>query len=130
MKLDYKRNIAISAIWYERFLECSRTIRTDEFVDSVWRFYYCLLNLGEEKLAILDIVTNYMDTEWYPIVNKKYLKDLENHIGVAGIEPRLYRMAEQSNIIDLFKFIIQTIQDSGVGWPTSEEMQSFQIKQE
>jgi len=121
--------VAISAIWYERFLECSRTFGTDEFVKSVWRFYHSLLNLDADDLAIYTKVTSYLNEVWNPnfaeVVkeNTRFLND------ISSIEHER-DMIEAQLISELYHFIIQTIQDSGIGWTTREEMQKFNISQE
>jgi len=131
-----KTSIAIAAIWFERFLECSRTHGTTDFPTSVWRFYHSLLNIGEDKLAIKDIVQKYHDDIWKPGLNEIYKADCKrSHIGLdsrhhVGSRRIIYDMNEQNKIVELFEFIIQTIQDSGIGWPTKEEMAQFHISQE
>lgn len=37
----------------------------------------------------------------------------------------IYKYMEQGCIVPLYEFIIQTIQDSGVGWPTQEQFETF-----
>lgn len=127
-----KTNIAISMIWYERYLECSRTYKTDGFVDSVWRLYMSLLNLGADKLAIKDKVDDYIASTWKPMVDNDVEQAMvSNHISsnnLPGIR-HSYNLAEESLIEELFQFIIQTIQDSGIGWPTPQELQEYNITQ-
>jgi len=121
--------VAISAIWYERFLECSRTYGTVEFVKSVWRFYHSLLNLNNEDLAIFSKVKTYIDEVWTPTLNTMVFEASESLNDTSSIEHER-EMIEAQTVSDVFHFIIQTIQDSGIGWFTSEEMQSYQISQE
>jgi len=136
--VDYKKKqfIAISAVWFERFLECSRTHGTKEFPHSVWRFYHSLLNLGEEELAIKNLVGNYYTDIWYPNFIETIEADCERSNVSMDMDydmsnrKLIYDGNEQIQIVHLFEFIIQTIQDSGVGWPTQEEMQHFLIQQE
>jgi hypothetical protein len=131
---DYKnRYLAISAIWFERYLECSRTLGTEEFPNSVWRFYHSLLNLDEKELAIKNKVRNYYLNEWKPRLDKNVKENLleeqikNNDLTIVNL---FYKLNEKQMIVELFEFIIQTIQDSGVGWPTTEEIQQFTITQE
>lgn len=109
--------IAISAIWYERFLECSRTQGTSEYPASVWRFYHSLLNLGNDKIAIKDKVDKYLVDEWKPEVNYYVEKNTTHTTDVDVIEGER-KLMEASFIHKLFNFIAQTIQDSGIGWST------------
>jgi len=121
--------VAISAIWYERFLECSRTCKTFEFPSSVWRFYHSLLNLDDGELAIKDKVDTYLEKVWRPRINKivRYNTRDTNDLDTIGTERRF---TEENYIHELFYFIIQTIQDSGIGWETYGDMQGFQLKQD
>jgi len=116
-------------IWYERFLECSRTQGTSEFSKSVWRFYSSLLNLDDKELAIKSKVDDYVDNIWKPEIKKV----VRNHIHGStnsGIINAEWKIVEKQNIHLVFDFIIQTIQDSGLGWPTKDDIQRFQISQE
>lgn len=120
LKHDKKSFVAISAIWYERFLECSRTQGTEEFPNSVWRFYHSLLNLGENELAIKDQVKKYINENW-SIHLDTYIQDTINkeHINSNDYQEivRIENNCKKQMMVNLFEFIIQTIQDSGVGWP-------------
>lgn len=116
MKQHDKGFVAISAIWYERFLECSRTCRTSEFPNSVWRFYHSLINLDDKELAIKNIVTDYINDKWQPKINNIVEQNTINTTDDSSIDVE-YRLVESHLITELFEFIIQTIQDSGVGWP-------------
>ena len=133
MAKDWKHaNVAVAAIWYERFLECSRSQGMPYFTGSVWRFYHSLLNIGEDKLAIKDIVRKYLDETWYP----KFLEQCDEEVVKLhanknpNIKKKIHQLVTDENILSLFEVIIQTIQDSGRGWPTIEEMQSYTINQE
>ena len=136
--VEYKKKqfIAVSAVWFERFLECSRTHGTQEFPKSVWRFYHSLLNLGEEKLAIKNIVGDYYKNTWYPNFIETVKADCtRSNVSTdqdydMSNRKLIYDGNERVQIVHLYEFIIQTIQDSGVGWPTQEEMQHFLISQE
>ena len=110
--------VAISAIWYERFLECSRTYGTSEFKDSVLRFYHSLLDLDKEELAIKTKVTEYKETIWDPHINElvKQATQYTNDRDTIDVDTR---GIIKDNIHELFNFIIQTIQDTGIGWHTS-----------
>lgn len=121
--------VAISAIWYERYLECSRTCMTNEFPKSVWRFYYSLLNLDDEEKAIKNKAKEYIETIWQPKIDnivEVNTRDTSDPDTVA-LERRL---TEAHLIHELFEFIIQTIQDSGIGWTITDNMQQFMITQE
>jgi len=124
-----KQYLAISAIWYERFLECSRTFGTSEFTNSVLRFYHSLINLDHDDLAILDIVTEWKKKTWEPKIKEMVdqVRRQTNDIDTIDFERK---QIIKDNIHELFTFIIQTIQDSGIGWHTSDSMQSFNITQE
>ena len=131
---DYKnRYLAISAIWFERFLECSRTYGTEEFPDSVWRFYHSLLNLDEKELAIKDKVRKFYVDDWKPRLDARVRESLmeeqikNNDLSIVNL---FYKLNEKQMVVELFEFIIQAIQDSGVGWPTTEEIEHFNISQE
>jgi len=123
--------IAISAIWYERYLECSRTYRTNVFPDSVWRFYHSLLNLSkdDEELKIRDIVTEYLNTKWRPKINSIIENNTKDTSDLDTINSES-KIIESQYIHELFYFIIQTIQDSGVGWPTHQELDQYFVGQE
>ena len=126
---DKQQYLAISAIWYERFLECSRTCGTSEFPSSVMRFYHSLLNLNDDDLAILDIVTEWKKKTWEPKIKEMVdqVRRQTNDIDTIDFERK---QIIKDHIHELFTFIIQTIQDSGIGWHTSDSMQSFNITQE
>ena len=124
-----KQYLAISAIWYERFLECSRTQGTQEFPQSVWRFYHSLLNLDVDELEIKKKVEEYVENTWEPNIKEQvdYSTRYTNDIDVYDFE---YRQITAQHIHELFSFIIQTIQDTGIGWHTTDNMQNFNITQE
>jgi len=117
-----QKYLAIAAIWFERFLECSRTFGTREFSNSVWRFYHSLLNLGEGKLAIRNLVGKYYTEVWYPQLMEVVEADCErSNVSVdqdfdMSNRKLIYDGNEQIQIVHLFEFITQTIQDSGRGW--------------
>jgi len=129
MKNWDKQYVAVSAIWYERFLECSRTCGTSEFPNSVMRFYHSLLNLNKDDLAILDIVTEYKKKTWNPKIEQlvDQVKQHTNDIDTIDFERK---QIIKDHIHELFTYIIQTIQNSGIGWHTQDSMQSFNITQE
>lgn len=137
--IDYKKKsfVAVSAIWFERYLECSRTQGTPEFTKSVWRFYHSLLNLEPSgKLAIKDIAEIYVDKTWNPELLEKVRDDCErNNVSIDQNHDMMSRqLIYDSNvathIIHLFSYITQSIQDSGVGWPSEQQMQTFIYSQE
>lgn len=125
MKMDKHGFIAISAIWYERFLECSRTYGTSEYPYSVWRFYHSLLNLGEDKLAIKDITTKYIE-EWTYIQKCLLEKQTEYTTDPDNINFQRKQL-EHQNIYQVFDHIVQTIQDSGIGWTISIRGEGYDI---
>lgn len=107
--------IAISAIWYERFLECSRTYGTSEYPHSVWRFYHSLLNLGTDKLAIKTIIQNYVENEWEPMTLYLLIKQTR-YTTDSDVINHNRKQIELQHIHLVFDHIVQTIQDSGIGW--------------
>ena len=113
-----KQYLAISAIWYERFLECSRTYGTIEFPQSVWRFYYSLLDLDKEELAIKKKVTKYVEEIWEPSIIKK-TRETNPHNNDPGIYDFDKQQIIAQHIHEIFSYIIQTIQDTGIGWHIS-----------
>lgn len=132
-KYKDNRNLAIMMIWYERFLECSRTQGTSEFPKSVWRFYHSLLNINNDDLAIKSKVISYVDNEWKPEIKKRVRKTMIQYTGAqndSSISDMEYGFKEAQYIYLVFDFIIQVIQDSGLGWPTKDDIQNFQITQE
>lgn len=119
---DKPRFIQVSAIWYERFLECSRTQGTPIFPSSVWRFYHSLLDLGKKELAIQSIVADYYFKEWLPELRNKVNERMEKEISdSAGILKGIEIEEEANTIVNLFDFIKQTIQDSGIGWQIGDD---------
>lgn len=126
---DSKGYIPISAIWFRRFTECSDMQGTISYPSSVWRFYHSLLNLGEDKLAIKDIIQNYVENEWEPIT--KYLLAKETRYTTdSDVINHNKKQIELQHIHLVFDRIVQTIQDSGIGWTIDKEMQQYMISQE
>jgi len=124
-----RHNVAIAAIWFKRYGECSDTHGTSEYPKSVWRFYHSLHNLGEDKLAIKDIVTRYIQKEWYP--KTRYILERTTKYTTDPDVISFYRKTIEAQYIhEIFDKIAQTIQDSGIGWPTIEEMKQYMITQE
>ena len=121
----HKENIAVSYVWLRRFVECSDLIGTEGATSAVWRFYDSLIDIGEDKLAIKTIVTDFINNVWRPKVNDYILEHIEACEGLEELEIRLKNEAEKLHIRLLFNFIIQTIQDSGIGWPTIEDEENF-----
>lgn len=131
-----KSNIAISIIWYERYLECTRTYGTEEFPLSVMRLYHSLLNLGKNKLAIRDICENYYKNEYKNTLNEAIKQECYNQ-EIEFDDPnkdsqirQIKAMVIGEHSVYLFKFITQTIQDSGVGWHTEDELTKYSLMQE
>ena len=125
MKRDI-RYVAISEIWTRRFCDCSDANMTPDFPNSVWRFYHSLLNLDEGKLAIKDKVKKYVETEWYPKINNIVSRNTieTNDSDTIALERRL---TEAQYIHELFSFIIQTIQDSGIGWQSPSSGKGYYV---
>lgn len=121
--------VAISAIWYERFLECSRTNRTSEFVDSVYRFYNSLLDLDDKDLAIKKKVDGYYKDSYIPVVDGEVKQRTRYVMDNDAVEAER-SIVEREHINKLFHFIIQTIQDSGIGWGTSEYYDRYHLSQD
>lgn len=123
--------LAVSAIWYERFLECSRTCMTSEFVNSVWRFYRSLINLDSdnEQFAIKNKIRDYVENVWQPNINRVVEENTRytNDGDVIRLERQL---VEAQYIHEVFEFIIQTIQDSGIGWNVSSDAYNYLLSQE
>jgi len=130
MRENRNQNVAISIVWYRRFCETSDCIGTEHESDAVWKFYHSLLNLGEGKLAIKDIVQEYIRNTWRPKVVSFYEDTIGVNRGVPELELTYSRDAENRYIKELFSFIIQTIQDSGVGFPTVNEITKFEYDTE
>lgn len=123
--------LAVSAIWYERFLECSRTCMTSEFVNSVWRFYRSLLNLDSEneQFAIKDKVREYVDEVWHPNI-KHIVENNTYHTNDGDVIRLEEKLVESQYIHQVFDFIIQTIQDSGIGWNVNSDAYNYLLSQE
>jgi hypothetical protein len=133
MKTKNTSFVAISAIWYERYLECSRTLRTSVFVDSVWRFYHSLLNIGSGDLAIKDKVSEYYKDIWQPKLLDKYNEEVRvNNISSSDVSSKniIYSEIEKDMAVELFTKIIQIIQDSGIGFQIRDEAYSYLLSQE
>ena len=128
MKTD-RNNIVISAIWYERFLECSRTFGTVEFPRSVMRFYNSLLDIDNGDLAIYSKVKTYKEDVFDPLIENIVLEATFNTNDLNVIETERC-IAVRDNIDRLFRVIIQTIQDSGIGWATGYDVKSYNINQD
>lgn len=74
-----------------------------------------------------------MENKWRPRLHSETVIKLQkDHISPTDITNiDLYsKETEEDLIVELFEFIIQTIQDSGVGWPTREEITQYMITQE
>jgi len=126
MKKYEKQNIAISAIWYERYLECSRTYMTPVFHDSVMRFYLSLLDIDDNDKAVWTKVNKYYKDVWLPKVKHQ----VEINTGDTydeGIIQEEYKIVRSQFVDELFRFIIQTIQDSGVGWELMQRGVGYDI---
>lgn len=121
---EKKGNIAVNIVWFERFVECSRTQGTDAFVNSVWRFYWSLIDLGEGDYAIKTKVDEYIKNEWLPDVQNRYQIELaKENSETDSIKRFIYSSVESDRMPLLFRFIIQTIQNSKLGWklPMNED---------
>jgi len=125
MKVD-KQYVGISSIWYERYLECSRTCMTPLFYDSVMRFYKSLLDIDSDKKAIYSKVKNYYETEWLSMVKNKVRYNTQD-TNDDGILDEEYKITRSQCVDELYRFIIQTIQDSGIGWDIREAGSGYDI---
>jgi len=114
-KTDKQQYVGITSIWYERYLECSRTCMTPMFYDSVMRFYHSLLDLDKDEKAIWSKVNKYYMETWLPMVNQK-VKLNTTDTNDEGILIEEYKIVKLQYVDEFFRYIIQTIQDSGVGW--------------
>jgi len=123
--------VPISVIWFERFKDCSATLLTEYSIDNVYRFLYSLIDIGEGKLAIKTKVYEYFEKVWNLELENAIKKEMKKATSNTRGTYEFYRnRIESQYIIKLFQFITQTIQDSGVGWPTKEEMDIYKISQE
>jgi hypothetical protein len=113
-----KRNVAIAELWTKHYELCSFTNGTDEFVRNVYNFYDCLIDLDDDKKAIATKVKRYYDTVYEPELNSlidsaiAYTSDLSS-------QEEERQIVTKNHIRKLFRFIIQTIQDSGIGWQST-----------
>ena len=128
MKTDKHQYVGITSIWYERYLECSRTCMTSIFYDSVMRFYKSLLDLDDDEKAIYSKVKKYYENEWIPMVRNKVRLNTRDTTD-EGILDEEYKIICSQCIDELYRFIIQTIQDSGVGWPMNPDIDQYFISQ-
>lgn len=129
--IDKKKYLPILNIWYERYLECSRTQGTEEFPSSVMRFYYSLMNLGPEKLAVKDLCKKYLNESWQPhvekIIDERWNKEKDACTSPAATMSVIKNDSIEEEIVKLYEFIIQTIQDSGIGWHSSEQYMEYEL---
>jgi len=121
--------IAVSVIWFKRFDECSNTLGTSFFPLSVWKFYHSLLDLDDKNYKIKTIVKDYFENVWQPKVLMIVDRNTRNTTDAGTIQSE-QELVESQYIVELFEFIIQTIQDSGIGWPTGEDVNTFMLSQE
>lgn len=125
--------IAISVIWFKAFSDCREAQASNPglFPSIVQSFYDSLLDLGKDKMAIKSIVEKYVNEEWQPVVDKEILVKLKNAWSeTENKKDQIKRDVTNSHIKKIYTKIIQTIQDSGIGWPTDDEYQTFMITQE
>ena len=134
MKKDYKSYVAIASIWYRRYMECSDLIGYDDlFTKAVWKFYWSLLDVDEDDKAIKTKVDKYLNDEWRPSLHIAIADSMkQDHISPNDkTNYRLYYRLNENDLIKyLFTKIIQTIQDSGIGFQINPEMQDFLISQD
>ena len=131
MMTQYQNNqhVAVYIVWFEKYRDCSNyTPGTDEFYQSVKRFLVVLTNIGPGKDAVDDIVDDYYN-KWLSSVNVElnYVTQYTNDGCTIEEEEKIIC---KRRIHEVFKFIVQTIQDTGRGWPTQEEIQNFNITQQ
>lgn len=108
-------NLAIVETWTMHYIKCSFTNRTPDFVNNVLNFYDALLDLDEDKKAIATKVNNYYENTYLPELKKEIEEQTYHTTDESTIESHRTQI-ENGYIRKLFKFIIQTIQKSGVGW--------------
>lgn len=113
--------VGVTSIWHERYLECSRTCMTSMFYDSVMRFYKSLLDLDNNDKAIWTKVNKYYEEEWSPMVKKIIIDNTRNIVDESAKDGE-YRIEAPKHIDKLYRKIIQTIQDSGVGFQTFSDI--------
>ena len=123
-----KRTVAVTAIWYERYLECSRTAMTDVFYYSVMRLYHSLLDLDDGERAIRSKVDRYYTGVWRPLVDRIVNENTRDTVdeSIHEEEERIV-LGQQAHL--LFRYIIQVIQDSGVGFQLSDDMYNYLLSQ-
>lgn len=126
MKKEF-HNVAIAEIWTKHFELCSFTNRTSGFERNVFNFYDSLIDLDDNGKAIASKVKKYYVEEYVPRLNKL----IEAQTGYTTDESTI---KEDSDIIrmdfvrNLFKKIVQTIQDSGIAWQsTKSERQRYEL---
>jgi hypothetical protein len=106
-----------TAVWFERYIECSRTYDTPEFVHSVKRFYRSLLDLDKtnEDNKIMTKTNNFYFNEWKPKVDDISRRKSSYTTDIDTIES-IRKEVESEYIYELFDFIKQIIQFSEAGW--------------
>lgn len=135
--------IAISVIWFEAFKDCrqAEAFNPGAFPDIVRSFYDSLLDItkydpnaedeADNKLAIKTLVDIYYFNEWQPQVDKVFNERLKRAFSeTEGKKAQIRNDVENLFIKDLYKKIIQVIQDSGIGWPTEDEYKNYMISQD
>ena len=118
-----KQNIAISLVWYERYIDCSRSYKTTQFYNDVERFYNSLLDIDHDKRAIRSMVTKYIDDEWSPSIRAEIVERTAGYD--ESSKAAISKLVVDNKAEDLFHFIIQAIQDSGIGWPNQDQIDSY-----
>jgi hypothetical protein len=101
--------------WYECMVNRSRFYGTTLFKTKVMAYYHSLLNLDNDKLAIWNKCKEYYDNIWMPKINTIVTDSAHDFVDESAINHER-GITEDEEIVDLFHFINQTIQDSGKGW--------------
>ena len=114
--------VAVSQIWTKAYYNCMETYGTDLFITKVWGFYHSLLDLGQDdELKIKSKVTNYIKEIWDPAFNEAVAESVKEETSDTQnvLEWHMSKVM-RIHIKALYEYIIQTIQDSGIGWEFSK----------
>jgi len=110
-------HLAISKLWYQCYAMCLEVYGTEMFPNAVMRFKTALIDL-KDGAKVKSKVDGYYKNTWMPRVKKQidaYTR--ENYMQLDSAFTRFYRDHVINNEMpNLFMFIIQTIEDSGIGF--------------
>jgi len=122
--------IAISQLWTKAYFNCmeAQAFNPPIFAEVVESFYDSLLDLGPDKLQIRTIVETYYNTELMPFYDLLVSEEINNNwANTRGNLDRIKRDKKKLLMPLLYKKIIQTIQDSGIGWELSKGGDGYDI---